>query len=77
VKRTRRGESTGALIYIHMGTIQGNFPSSYLYLKLAKCHVSCFIFIFYGFSSTKLENRRAEQVLPGVGVWHQWEGRGG
>jgi hypothetical protein len=38
---------------------------SCLYLKLAKRHVS--LVIFYVFSSTKLENRRAEQVLPRTG----------
>jgi hypothetical protein len=48
-----------------MGTTQGNSLCSYLYLKLAKSHVSHFI--FYTFSSTKLENRMAEQVLPGSG----------
>jgi hypothetical protein len=32
----------------------------------------------YFFSSTKLENRRSEQVLPwGREGWHQWQGRGG
>jgi hypothetical protein len=30
-----------------------------------KCHVFCFN--FYVFSSTKSENKRAEQVLPGAG----------
>jgi hypothetical protein len=32
------------------------------------------LFIFYGFSSTKSKNRRAEQVLWGGGCWHWWEG---
>jgi hypothetical protein len=42
--------------------------SSYLYLKLAK--MPCFSpILFYVFSSTKLENKRAEEVLPGNGVW--------
>jgi hypothetical protein len=49
-----------------MGTTQGNSLCRYLYLKLAKWHVSCFI--FYVFSSTKLENRRAEQILLGGGA---------
>jgi hypothetical protein len=44
---------------------------SYLYLKLAKSYV--FLIISYVFSSTKLENKRAEQVLPKQG----WGGRGG
>jgi hypothetical protein len=34
-----------------------------LYLKLAKHYV--FLIISYVFSTTKLENKRAEQVLPG------------
>jgi hypothetical protein len=57
-----------------MGTTQGNSLCSYLYLKLAKCHN--FIFTFLCFSSRKLENRRAEQVLPGgsaVGISERGE----
>jgi hypothetical protein len=46
VKRAGRSESIGAVIHIGMGTTQ-----RYLYLQLAKRHVSCFI--FYVFSSTK------------------------
>jgi hypothetical protein len=58
-----------------MQIAQGNSLYSYLYLKQAK--MSCFSFyLFFFFPSTKLANRRAEQVLPcGVG-WHQWEGGG-
>jgi hypothetical protein len=53
---------------------KGKSLCSYLYLKLAKHHVSPFI--LYIFSSTNSENRRAEQILPGVKGegWHQWEG---
>jgi hypothetical protein len=40
---------------------QGNFLYRYLYCKIAK--MSCFS--FYLFSSTKLDNRMVEQVLPG------------
>jgi hypothetical protein len=43
------------------GATQGNSLCSYLYLKLAKFHVS--YFIHYAFSPTKSENGRAEQVL--------------
>jgi hypothetical protein len=32
-----------------MGTTQGNSLRSYLYLKLAKRHVSCFIFYVFFF----------------------------
>jgi hypothetical protein len=48
---------------------------SYLYLKLAKRHVSHFI--FYVFSSTKSENRRAEQILRGHGLAPVGGGSGG
>jgi hypothetical protein len=34
-------------------------------IRLAK--TPCFSFMFYVFSSTKSENKRAEQVLPGLG----------
>jgi hypothetical protein len=80
VKKTGRGKSVGAVIYICMGTTQGSSLCSYLYLKLAKHHVSCFI--FYVFPSTKSENRRVEQVLPrgrrrrGSG-WHRGRGEVG
>jgi hypothetical protein len=63
VKRTERGESVGVVIYICMGTAQGNSLCSYLYFKLAKCHFSHFI--FHVFSSTKPESKRMKQVLPG------------
>jgi hypothetical protein len=51
-----------------MGIAEGNSLCSYLYLKQAKMSF---------FSSTKLENRRAEQVLPWRGVvipvgWGRW-----
>jgi hypothetical protein len=75
VKRTERGESIGVVIHICMGTTQGNFLCSYLYLKLAKRHVSHFI--FYVFSSTKSENRRAEQILRGHGLAPVGGGSGG
>jgi hypothetical protein len=66
VKKTGRDEPVGVVIHTCMETTQGN--SLCLYLKLAKHHVP--LFIFYVFSSTKSENRRAEQVLwwgDGVG----------
>jgi hypothetical protein len=60
VKRTERGEPTGAVTHICTGTTQGNSLRSYLYLKLAKCQVSHFI--FYVFSSIKLENRGRNRI---------------
>jgi hypothetical protein len=50
-----------------MESTQGNLLCSYSYLKLAKTYAS-FSSVSYLFSSTKLENRRAEQVL-----WGGWE----
>jgi hypothetical protein len=64
VKRTGRDEPIGVVIHIYMETTQGIALFSYLYLKLEKKHVS--LFISYVSSSTKLENRKAEQVLPRV-----------
>jgi hypothetical protein len=75
VNRTGRGESIEAIIHICMETIQINSMCSYLYLKLAKWHVSCFI--FYVFSSTKLENRRAEQFCLAAGEALAPVGEGG
>jgi hypothetical protein len=55
-----------------METTQGISLHSYPYLKLAKHWV--FHIIIYVFSSTKLENRSSEQILPqgrageGVGI---------
>jgi hypothetical protein len=61
VKRTGRGEPIVVVIHIGRETTQGISLCSYLYLKLAK--MPCFSFMFYAFSTTKSENRRAEQVL--------------
>jgi hypothetical protein len=54
-----------------MGTTQGNSLCSCLYLKLAKHHISHFI--FYIVSSTKSENRREDQVLSRGECWHEWD----
>jgi hypothetical protein len=72
VKRTGGDEPTGAVTHICIEITQGNSLCSYLYLKLEKCHVS--LFIFYVFSSTRSENRRAEQVQHGEEV--STDGRG-
>jgi hypothetical protein len=55
MKRIGGNEPPGDVIYILMEPTQGNPLCSYLYLKLAKCHVS--LFTFYIYSSTKSENR--------------------
>jgi hypothetical protein len=65
VKRIGRDEPVGVIIHISMETTEGNSLCSFLYFKLEK--TSCFFFIFYVFSSTKLGSKRAEQVLPGEG----------
>jgi hypothetical protein len=59
----RRGESIGAVIHICMGATHRNSLCSSLYLKLPKRHVSHII--LYVSSSTKWEDRRAEQVEGG------------
>jgi hypothetical protein len=58
MKKIRGDKPIGLIIHIYMELSQGN---SQCYLKL-KCHVFHFIF--------SLTNRRAEQILPGVGgLW--------
>jgi hypothetical protein len=69
VKRSGRDEPLWAVIHMCMETTQGISLYSYLHLKLQKYHV--FLIIFYVFSSTKSENKRVEQVLPGGGGWGQ------
>jgi hypothetical protein len=65
MKKIREDEPIGVIIHIYMEISQGkSLCSSYLYLKQAKMLFSS----SFLFSSTKSENRRAEQVLPGVGV---------
>jgi hypothetical protein len=64
VKRFGRDESTWAVIYKYMEATLGISLYSYLYLKLQN---TMSFFIFLVFSSTKSENKRAEQVLPGRG----------
>jgi hypothetical protein len=60
MKKIRKDKPSRVIIHTYMEISQGNSPCSYLYLKL-KCFV--FHFLFSLFSLTKLENRRAEQVL--------------
>jgi hypothetical protein len=57
MKKNRGHEPIGVIIHIYIG----NSLCSYLYLQ-QKCHI-----FFFLFSSTKSENRRGEQVLPGLG----------
>jgi hypothetical protein len=53
-------------IHMCMEAMLGICLYSYLYLKLAK--MLCVSIIPYVFSSTKSENKRAKQVLPGSRV---------
>jgi hypothetical protein len=62
VKRSGRDEPMWVVIHKCMETTQRISLYSYLYRKLAK--TPFLKIIFYVFSSTKLENKRAEQVLP-------------
>jgi hypothetical protein len=66
VKRSGRDEPMWIVIYKCMEATLGISLYSYLYLKVAKCIV--FVIISYVFSSTKLENKRVEQILPGSGA---------
>jgi hypothetical protein len=60
-----RDEQIWVMIHICMETTQRVSLYSYPYLKLAKYYI--LKIIFYVFSSAKLENKRAEQNLPGGG----------
>jgi hypothetical protein len=66
MKKIRGDKSVEVIIHIYMEKTRGNSLCSYLYLKQAKVSYFSF-FIFSLFSSTKLENKRAEQVLPTAG----------
>jgi hypothetical protein len=70
MKKIRGDKTTGVIIHTCMEIPQGNSLCSYLYLKQTK--TSCFSFSF--FSSIKLENRRAEQVLLSEGGLAPLEG---
>jgi hypothetical protein len=63
VKKSGRDEPVWIVIHLYTETTQGISLYTYLYLKLAKN--AMFFLIFYVFSSTKSENKRMEQVLPG------------
>jgi hypothetical protein len=66
VKRSGRDEPMCIAIHKCMEATLGISLYSYLYLKPAK---TLFLFMSYVFSSTKSENKRAEQVLlPGSRV---------
>jgi hypothetical protein len=72
VKRSGRDEPIWFVIHICVVTTLGISLCSYLYLKLAK-KKNCVFLTCYIFSSTKLEKKRIEEVLPGI----RSGGRGG
>jgi hypothetical protein len=57
-----------------IGVIIQIYKKTHFVSNKLKCHVCLFIFSLS--SSTKLNNRRMEHVLPGGEDWHQWEGGG-
>jgi hypothetical protein len=62
VKRSGRDEPIWVVLCMCMEATLGISLYSYPYLKLAK--TPCFSYYLLRFSSTKLENKRVEQVLP-------------
>jgi hypothetical protein len=69
VKRSDRDEPMWVGTHMYMEEMLRISLYSYLYLKLAKTLCLSYYLLCF-FSSTKWENKRAEQVLPGsrVGV---------
>jgi hypothetical protein len=67
VKRTGRDEPVGVVIHICMETAQGSSLPLQLSLSQTSKNTMCLL-SFMLFSSTKSENRRAEQVLGMVRV---------
>jgi hypothetical protein len=65
MKKNRRDKPTGIIIHIYM-EMSSDIVAIFI-LNKQKCH----------FSSTKLENRRAEQVLWGTGRGQERGGRRG
>jgi hypothetical protein len=65
VKRSGTDETIWVVIYMCMVSTLGISLYSYLYLKLVK--TPCFSYICYVSSSTKWENKKAQQALPGSG----------
>jgi hypothetical protein len=64
-KRSGKDEPVWIAIHKCVEAMLGVSLYNYLCLKLAKCYV--FLIISYIFTSTKLEIKRAEKVLPRSG----------
>jgi hypothetical protein len=73
VKRSGRDEPIGVAIHMCMETTQGNSLCSYIYLKVAKHHVS--LFIFYVFFFYKIGEQEGG-TGSGVGETVDTSGRG-
>jgi hypothetical protein len=67
MKKERGDEPIVVIMHKYMEMSHGNSLDSYFYLKQAKMSFFSFSF-FLQFSSTKLENRRLEQVMPWNGL---------
>jgi hypothetical protein len=66
VKRSGKDEPVWVVIHMCMEATLGISLYRYFYLNWQKCSV--FLIISYVFSSTKSENKKVEQVLPGSGA---------
>jgi hypothetical protein len=73
VKRSGRNEPIWVVIHICLETTQGISQYGYLHLRLAKAPRFFKKIIFYVFSSTKSENRRAIEAGEGK-KWGGWRG---
>jgi hypothetical protein len=74
VKRTGRGEPTGAIIHICMGITQGNYLCNYLYLKTSK--TLCFSFYHYLLCFYFYKIREQEGRIGSAWGWVGTGGRG-
>jgi hypothetical protein len=63
MKKMRRDEPVRVIVHAHMEIPQRNSLCRYLYRKQTKMS----FFFLFPFSSTKSENKRAEQILLGEG----------
>jgi hypothetical protein len=69
VKKSGRDELIGVVIHIYMETTQGISLCSYLYLKLAKCHVSVILtFFFYKIGEQEGRTGSRSAGDGGVGI---------
>jgi hypothetical protein len=72
MKKIRGDNPIGIIIHMYMERSQGNSCVAPFISNKQKCHFILFLVLF---SSMKLENRRAEQVLQGRGMGARGVGR--